>query len=175
MENCIILGNHFAVIKPNAEYDYLDKTITGAEILKMDFSHITNWVDQKTITIEMEVWNRIPVCYHPEVHRSLMDEQEESPYWGIDIYDQLKIFKRMQHKYTAEKLREEEMKREVDLTTQVMYNKKTKIRNKLVDTLFIDRAIASDYLDEIIEKFGSGIMNYRVPEIVRKITDYKRL
>ena len=81
----------------------------------------------------------------------------------------------MQHKYTAEKLKEREMKTEVDITTQQMRNKLTAIRNKLVDTLFIDRAIADDYLKEMLQKFGTGLMNYRVPEIVKKTVDYKRL
>ena len=175
MENVLILGRHFAVIRPNAEYDYLDEVISGAELLKMDFSHLTHWLDHKILTIEIELWNRVPTCYHSEVHRSLIDEQEESPYWGIDIYDQLKVYKRMQHKYTAEKIRDREMQQEVDITTDGMRVKLTRLRAKLVDTLFIDRAIASDYVDEAIAHFGTGLMNYRIPEIVRKIMDYKRL
>ncbi len=173
--NVLEFGRYTINVNPKAEYDYLDGIITGAELLKMNFSHVTYWVDQKILSREISIWNRVPVCYHPQVQQSLYKDQEESPYWGLDTYDQLKVFKRMQHKYTAEKLREEEMKKEVDLSTQSMHNKQYKVRNKLVDELFIDRAIASDYLSEIIEKFGSGIMNYRVPEIVRKIIDYKRL
>ena len=173
--NILKFGRYEVEIRPEGEYDYLDEIILGKDILKMDFKHIKDWLDQKVISIELTLWNRIPTCYHPAVHMSLLKEQEESPYWGIDIYDQLKVFKRMQHKYTAEKLREEEMKEEIDLSTPSMYNKMTKVRNKLVDLLFIDRAIASDYLTEIIEKFGTGIMRYRVPEIAKKIIDYKRL
>ncbi len=175
LENVLILGRHFVNVRPNQSYDYLGDTILGSELLKMDFKHITYWIDQKILTTEIGRWFRIPVCYHPEVHASLLDEQEESPYWGIDIYDQMKVFKRMRHKYTAEKLRAKEMMAEVDLTQPAMRNKLTNTRNKIVNELYIEREIAAQYLRECIEHFGTGLMNYRVPEIVKKIIDYKRL
>jgi len=173
--NTIQLGRYVAKIIPDADYDYLDEVIKGKDILKMDFSHVTDWVDQKTLSIELNLWNQIPVMYNYDVLKSLTDFQEESPYAGLDPHGQMKVYKRLKIKYNEDQRREDEYAKPLDdIGDPSIRVKLTRLREKVFETTF-DRGLAARYVEEYLEFRGNGIMRARVPEIARLICDWKRI
>jgi hypothetical protein len=172
--NVIDFGRHFAVINPEGIYDYLDGTITGAQVLKMDFSFITDWFDQKLLCIDLKLWNRIPPCYHPEVFASLRDEQEESPYWGIDIYDQLKVYKRLKRNYETDALAIKALSKPFDITTRSGRNKLSLLRKSIAKHFYIETFAASKLLKLYMAQTDTSFLNHPRKQILIKLEEFQK-
>ncbi len=170
MSKTMKLGEYEIKIHPEKLYQVFHEEITGERLLKLSFLHITDWLDQKVLKNEIELWSRIPVMFHPKVFRSLMQEDDASIYWGLDIHEQLKVFRRELHKYGEKDNKKRQMAREIDLADPTIRKKKYRLTNSLVDKGY-DRETAMKAIASLIGEHGTGVMGLKSAEIMKMVDE----
>lgn len=168
-------GEYSTAIRHECEYSYLGGIIKGADLLKMKFNHLTDWLDQKILIHRLEHFQEMPIEFEPSIHKSLNEQEEDSPYWGIDNFDKLKLFKRLQRKESTEYAYRAKLKKPVDLKLPSSRVKLTRLRKGLAKELSISQDAAGHYVNKYITHENSYRLNKRNPETVKLIIEHFKL
>ena len=151
------IGNLYVPIDLEHDYDLYGSTVTGVQLLKEDFDHLP---ETHALALQKHLirTNEVQISFHPHIIESLLEEQENSPFYK-KTPDEIKvIYKRTGTKDLTKQKEENQMKSKVDITSQVVRNRRTKAVNRLVE-LGYDRSYSMEILAELIEETDTGIMN----------------
>jgi len=161
----VTVGNYSVDLDPKKDYMLYGAPISVRQLVKEDFSHIKERLDQRLLIQSLRIWNNVPVMFHAKVLKSLHVEQENSIYYNKTQEEMAIVFRRDKTSDRADKKEQVQLNKDVDLTDQVVLNRKYRCTNKLVDMGY-DRTIVMEMFETIFEEQGTGIMGLKPARII---------
>lgn len=152
-------------------YHVYGEPTAAQQLAGMKFEHLS-WLDQLVLVNELQRTNEVSIMFHPEVTRSLISEQEASPYWGKDKFEVEAQFRRTNTKTVTDEKLERKLTKPIEWTP-TMHSKKGKVVGRLVEMGY-DRLFTRDIVKEFLEVKGEKYMNLTVNQIADMVDEFAR-
>jgi hypothetical protein len=86
--------NYAVTIVMDYDYYYMGNYISAKEVLELDFSHLTDWIDVKSLQLSIDLFNKIPVMFHHDIHTDLSKHKDVSVYFNKSEDEKLLYWRR---------------------------------------------------------------------------------
>jgi len=165
----ILIGNHKVHLNKDEDYLLFEREVTYKEIVDYDFDYLTD-THKLVLAKLLDRANEVPIIFNRDIHDSLMEERENSPFYKKTPYEASIIYRRTSTVDTRLAKEENTIKQKIDLTSQVVRNRRNKSVNHLVDMGY-DRATVMDVLSDMIKELGSGLMALTPTRIAERVDE----
>ncbi len=151
------------------QYKLFGEDVTLEELEEVDWDYLPETYALVLKSLFMRT-NEVSIMFHPDVVKSIMEDKENSSYYNKTPHEIEVILRRESTKSDTESAEQKKILQPVDMSDQIIKNRKYKATQMLVRDGF-DRPFVMEYLDTYMQEHGTGIMNLTPKRISQIITE----